>query len=311
MTNKRNDQALVNPQNRIQDPLADKVFYVIVYIFLAFLTLSTLYPLVYVASSSFSSARAVTLGKVVLWPVEPSIMGYAKIFEYKSVLTGYKNTIIYTVCGTALTVFMTLIAGYGLSRSEIKGHGFLTFLFAFTMWFSGGMIPTYLLIRSLGMINTRWAMIIPGLVSAWNVIITRTFFQSSIPNDLFESASLDGCDHFGYFTRIVLPLSGAIVAVVSLFAAVTHWNAYFNAFLYLNDSKLFPLQLILKDILIANKLDNELTTVEVSGSAKVEYGMDDLLKYSLIMVSCVPVWCMYPFVQKFFVKGVMVGSIKG
>ena len=180
------------------------------------------------------------------------------------------------------------------------------------MWFNGGMIPTYLLMRNLGMINTRWAMIIPGAINVWNVVITRTFFQTSIPTELYESASLDGCDHYRYFAHIVLPLSGAIIAVVALFSMVGHWNAYFNAFLYLNDTKLFPLQLILRDILIASKFNTELTAVvDSTGSTTVDYGLDDLLKYSLIMVASVPMWCAYPFVQKFFVKGVMVGSIKG
>ena len=288
---------------------ADRTFYVINGILLAIIVLATLYPILYVASSSFSSPSAVTTGKVVLWPVEPSLKGYDAVFKEPRILSGYWNTIIYTVVGTVLNVVFTVLAAFGLSRQELVGRRVFNFLFAFTMWFSGGMIPTYLLMRTLGVLNTRWAMWIPGLIGVWNVVITRTFFESGIPEDLWESASLDGCGYTRYFTDIVLPLSGAIVAVITLFYAVGHWNAYFNAFLYLNKSELYPLQIVLRDILIKNSVDNEMIVEDAV--SEIDYGLSDLLKYSLIMVASVPVWCIYPFVQKYFVKGVMVGAIKG
>jgi multiple sugar transport system permease protein/putative aldouronate transport system permease protein len=287
----------------------DKVFYFFNGLFLGVMLIITLYPVLFVVSSSFSGVEAVTTGKVVLWPVDPGIEGYIAVFRNQYILSGYFNSIFYTVAGISINVSLTLLAGFALSRREIVGYTVLNFFFAFTMWFSGGMIPSYLLVKNLGILNTRWAMLLPGAISIWNLIITRSFFQNTIPNELYESASLDGCGYFRYFFSIVLPLSGAITAVISMFYAVGHWNAYFDAFLYLNDKTLFPLQIILRDILIQNSIDiGMLLDPEM---ATANNGLEDLLKYSLIMVACVPVWCIYPFVQKYFVKGVMVGSIKG
>ncbi|MCI8624590.1 MAG: carbohydrate ABC transporter permease [Provencibacterium sp.] len=297
-----------NP-NAIKTSRFDKGFYFVVNLLLFLVLLITLYPIIYVVSSSFSSAKAVSMGQVILLPVEPSLEGYQAVFKNKDILTGYGNTILYTAVGTVLNVFLTLIAAFGLSRRELVGFKLLNFLFAFTMWFNGGMIPTYLLMKDLGLINSRWAMWVPGMIGVWNVIITRTYFQNSVPEELFESASLDGCGYFTYFSRVVMPLSGAIIAVIALFYGVGHWNAYFNAFLYLNNKELFPLQIILRDILIQNQLDSQMMLDATSSD--VNMWMADLLKYSVIMVACVPVWCIYPFVQKFFVKGVMVGAIKG
>jgi len=287
----------------------DKVFYLINGLFLGIVLIITLYPVIFIISASFSSIEAVTTGKVVLWPVDIGIDGYIAVFKNKYILTGYYNSFVYTVVGVVINVSLTLLAGFALSRRELVGYSAINFMFVFTMWFSGGMIPSYLLVKNLGMINTRWAMWLPGAISIWNVIITRSFFQTGIPNELFESASIDGCGYFRYLCSIVLPLSGAITAVISMFYAVGHWNAYFNAFLYLNNKELFPLQIILRDILIQNTIDTQMLLDPETVNSNA--GLADLLKYSLIMVACVPVWCIYPFVQRYFVKGIMLGSVKG
>lgn len=295
-------------KNKIATSSNDKIFYFFNNIFLWIAIIVTLYPIIYIVSASFSSANAVTTGQVVLWPVDFSIEGYRAVFQNKDIVTGYYNSFVYTVIGTLINVICTVLAAFPLSRKELVGFSFINFLFAFTMWFSGGMIPSYLLIRDLGWLNTRWALWIPGAIGAWNVIITRTYFQNSIPEELFESASIDGCSYFRYFIFIVMPLSGAIIAVITLFYAVGHWNSYFNAFIYLNKKELFPLQIVLRNILLQNTVDQSMIDVDPE---EVNYALADLLKYSLIMVACVPVWCIYPFVQKYFVKGIMVGSIKG
>jgi multiple sugar transport system permease protein/putative aldouronate transport system permease protein len=287
----------------------DRVFYILNSCVLLLIVAVCLYPILSVAGSSFSSPRAVTSGKVILLPVEPGIEGYKAVFKNKDIVTGYTNSFIYMTLGTLFNVFFTLLAAFALSRRELAGYKFFNFIFVFTMWFSGGMIPNYILMTQLHLINTRWAMWLPGLISVWNMVITRTYFQNSIPGELYESAVLDGCGFFRYFWNVVLPLSGSIIAVITLFYAVGHWNAYFNAFLYINKKELFPLQIVLRDILIQNQINNDVSMD--AGSALIDYGLPDLLKYSLIMVACIPVWCFYPFVQKFFVKGILVGAIKG
>jgi multiple sugar transport system permease protein/putative aldouronate transport system permease protein len=296
-------------KNRIRDSRSDVIFYICNNLLLLLALVLCLYPIIYVAANSISSPRAVTSGQVSLLPVEPTMLGYQTVFDNKDILVGYTNTIIYTVVGTFLNVTFTVLAAFGLSRREMPGYKLFNFMFAFTMWFSGGMIPTYLLMNRLGLLNTRWAMWVPGLIGVWNVIITRTFFQTGIPGDIYESAMLDGCGYFRYLIKIVRPLSGAITAVITLFYAVGHWNAYFQAFLYINKQELFPLQIVLRNILIQNQIDNE--AMMDAGSSEFNYGLPDLMKFSLIMVACIPVWCVYPFVQKYFVKGVMVGAIKG
>ncbi len=287
----------------------DKIFYVLLYVLVTLLLAIIIYPLIYIISSSFSSPAAVASGQVTLLPVKPSLEGYQAVFKNKYVLTGYRNTIFYTALGTFINVAMTMIAAYPLSRPTLPGRKLFMYLFTFTMLFSGGMIPTYLLIRDLKMLDTIWALVIPGAISVYNMMIAKTFLQTSIPNDLYEAAQIDGCSHFRYFFNIVLPLSKAILAVLVLFYAVGHWNSYFNAFLYLQNKKLFPLQIILREILIANTIDTSLVVDPEVAAAK--QGLAELLKYALIIVSTVPVMCLYPFVQKYFVKGVMIGSVKG
>lgn len=295
-------------RNHVKTSKADKIYYGIVYTLLVILLIVVLYPVIYIISASFSSPTAVSTGKVILFPVDFSVMGYKKVFEYKEVFTGYKNTVFYTVAGTAINVALTMAAAYPLARKELLGNKFFTFLFTFTMLFSGGMIPKYLVIKQLGMLNSVWAMLIPNAISVTNLIIARTFIKG-IPNDLLEAAKLDGCSDFNYFFKIVMPLSKAVLAVLVLYYAVGHWNAYFNAFLYLTDKKLFPLQLFLREILIMNQV--AASTVADPETAVAIQGLSDLLKYSLIVVATAPILCIYPFVQKYFVKGVMIGSLKG
>lgn len=287
----------------------DTVFMVVNNILLIIAFLLVIYPLIYIISASFSSPQAVVSGKVIFFPVDFSLEGYTAVFKNDSILTGYGNTIFYTVFGTLFNVFMTLLAAYPLSRKKFKGRNLIAFMFTFTMIFHGGLIPTYILMQKLGMVNTRWVMIIPEAIGVWNVIITRTFLQTSIGDELFEAAQLDGCDHFMFLSKIVLPLSKAIMAVLVLFYGVAHWNSFFTAFIYLRDEKLFPLQIILRDILISSEiLSDDIVDQELM---EAKQGLADLLKYSLIIVSSLPVWIAYPFVQKHFVKGVMVGAIKG
>ena len=279
-----------------------RIFCVIIGIIMA-------YPLIVVVSTSFSSPAAVMSGKVLLFPVDFSLEGYKAVFRTNDILIGYRNSLFYMVAGTMINVFMTLLAAYPLSRDDLVGQGAIMKLYTFTMLFGGGMIPHYLLLKDLHMLNTIWAMIIPGAISVYNMIITRTFIKSNIPKEMLEAAKIDGASDIQYFVKMVLPLSGSVIAVITLYYAVAHWNAYFNAFMYLTDKNLYPLQIFLKNILVSNQVQAELLVDEYTSSA-VE-SIAEVLKYSLIVVAVVPVMVIYPFVQKHFVKGVMIGAVKG
>lgn len=287
----------------------DRIFYGVVLVIVTLIFLTVLYPIIYVISASFSSPTAVSTGKVVLWPVEFGLDGYKAVFENKDVLIGYRNTLFYTVFGTLINVFATLFAAYPLSRSDFAGRRYFLFFFTFTMLFSGGMIPTYMVMRDLHLLNTIWSVVLPGAVAVYNLMVARSFIESNIPREMLEAAQVDGCSDFRYFWTFVMPLSKPVIAAITLFYAVGHWNAYFNAFLYLDDRNLFPLQLFLREILINNKVDAATVTDQAFLDAK--QGLADLLKYSLIVVSTLPIMCLYPFIQKYFVKGVMIGSVKG
>ena len=296
-------------KNAVQRSRDDKLFYSISYAFVILLTLIVLYPLIFIVSASFSSANAVSSGRVVLFPVEPSIMGYQRVFENERVWTGYANTILYTGLGTLINVFMTLICAYPLARKKLPHKGFFTFLFTFTMLFSGGMIPSYLVMRDLKILNTVWVMVLPGAIGISQMIDTRTFLRSTIPDELLEATQIDGCNDFRFFTMFVLPLSKAVIAVIAMQYAIGHWNSYFNAMIYLSDSSKYPLQIFLREILIMNDIDtSDIVDEELAIAMQ---GMADLLKYALIVVATAPILCIYPFVQKYFVKGVMMGSLKG
>ncbi len=287
----------------------DRVFYITIDVILTLMLIIILWPLIFILSSSLSSKEAVMAGRVFLFPVDFSLEGYKAIFKTGEVLVGYRNTILYTLVGTTLNVLITLIAAYPLSRKDLPYRRPLSFIFTFTMFFSGGMVPTYILVSNLGLLNTPLAMIFPGALSVYNMIICRSFIENSIPHEIYEAASIDGCSDFGYFTKILIPLSGPVIAVITLYYAVAHWNSYFNAFLYLTNDKLYPLQLVLRNILLANQMDAAMVTDMEQMESK--QGLADLIKYALIVVSSLPVLIIYPFIQKYFVKGVMIGSVKG
>jgi putative aldouronate transport system permease protein len=295
----------------IHESLSDRIFDVANTILLFFAFLIVLYPLIYVVSSSFSSSRAVISGQVWLWPVGWDLAGYEAVFNHKNIVTGFFNSFFYMVTGTLINVTLTVLAAYPLSRKDFLFRGFWIFVFVFTMMFSGGLIPYYLLIRNLGMLNTRWAMIIPNAMAVWNVILTRTFFQENIPDELLEASQLDGCSDFRFVWSVVIPLSYSIIAVNILFYAVGHWNSYFDALIFLKSHKLYPLQIILRDILIRNEIDAAQLSMYDVRDAMAREALKVRLKYSLIVVASVPVLAIYPFVQKHFVKGVMIGSLKG
>ena len=288
--------------------LSDKIFILVDYAILLFLLLITAYPLLYVIMSSVAAGP-----QSMTWYLIPkrfSWVGYESIIEYKDLWTGYANSLINMALGTVLTLAMTMCAAYPLSRPEFKFRKFAMPIFMFTMYFGGGLIPTYLLIRDLGMLNTRWALIIPGCLSVYNMIVTRTYIQSSIPNDIRESASIDGCGNIRYLISMVLPLSKPILAVIGLFTAVGIWNSYFNAILYIPMRRdLQPLGVILREILVTG-------TDSVELMDDLEYMMKqqerkNVMKYAVIVASSLPVMMIYPFIQKYFVKGMMIGSVKG
>lgn len=290
-------------------PASDKVYFVVSGIILTVVLLAVAYPLVYVLSASFSSGSAVSTGKVLLWPVEFSLNGYEAVFKHKDIVRSYGNTILYTVLGTAINVGMVMTCAFALSRKKLRGRNVFMLFFTFTMFFNGGLIPFYILMKDLSLLNTMWAMVLPGALSVYNMIVARTFIQSTIPNELFEAAAIDGCSDFRFFFSFILPLSKAIIAVIALFSAVGHWNAYFNALMFLNDRSLYPLQIILREILIMNQVDAKMIMDPELQEANAQVAA--VLKYSLIVVATLPILCVYPFIQKYFVKGVMIGSLKG
>ncbi|MDQ1909056.1 carbohydrate ABC transporter permease [Paenibacillus sp. GD4] len=293
----------------LRESAGDRLFSIINYTVLSLFLITILYPLIYIASASISDSQAVIAGEVWLWPVNPSLDGYTAVFKHKLIWIGFRNSLYYTVVGTLINVVMTILAAYPLARKDFYGKNAFMFYFVFTMMFSGGLIPTYMIVKDLGLLNTTWAMLLPGALAVWNMIITRTYFQTTIPDELLEAAQLDGCSDFGFVWRIVIPLSGPIIAVITLFYAVGHWNSFFNAFIYLKNQNLYPLQLVLRDILVQNDVDLTMLT-DVQEAARKE-GLRELLKYSLIVVATLPLLVVYPFVQKYFVKGIMIGSLKG
>ncbi|HEU0165035.1 MAG TPA: carbohydrate ABC transporter permease [Thermomicrobiales bacterium] len=293
----------------IKDRGADRAFSIINYVILLLFFLAVAYPLIYVVSASFSDPSAVISGRMWLWPVDVTTNGYRAVFENNKVVTGFRNSLFYTVAGTFVSVVLTILAAYPLSRRDLAGRHIIMGLFLFTMLFNGGLIPTYLTVRALGMLNTPLAIIIPTALSVYNMIITRTFFQTTIPSEMLEAAQLDGCSDFRFVRDMVIPLSGPIIAVNALFYAVAQWNSYFSALIYLTNQSLFPLQLILREVLVQNQVD--MSQIGDVGKIYQRQQLADLLKYSLIVVASVPVLIIYPFVQKHFVRGVMIGSLKG
>jgi putative aldouronate transport system permease protein len=298
-------------KNRIHSSASDRIYMVLNYLFLSIVFVIVVYPLIYILSSSFSSTRAVVAGEVVFFPVEFSLKGYEAVFSTDRIWLGYRNTVFYTVFGTLFNMVLTILAAYPLSRSDFKPRRFILLVYTFTMFFGGGVIPYYLLVRSLGLINSPWAMVVLGGISTYNVILMRTFFESNISKELLEAAQIESCGDFRFLIQIALPLSKAVLAVIALFYAVGHWNEYFIAMLCINDQNLFPLQIVLRDILILNSIDTAMLANVDTRFLEAKQGLADLLKFSLIVVASIPVLMLYPFVQKYFVKGIMIGAIKG
>ena len=294
----------------IKEPRGDRIFGAVVFVIVTLLMLIVLYPLVYVLSCSVSSPTAVGAGEVVLLPKGFTLMGYRRVFQEPDILLGYKNTLFYTLIGTAINLFVTVPAGYMLSKKEVPGRNLFMFLFMFTMYFSGGMIPSFLLVKSLHLYDTRAVLVILGAFSTYNCIICRTFF-AALPHELEEAAAIDGCSTVRTFIQIVLPLSQALLGVMVLYFAVGHWNSYFNAMIYVNNENYKPLQLILRRILILEQASANMMEGGGDEYAAEQFKLKELIKYAVIVVSSLPVLVLYPFLQKYFVQGVMIGSIKG
>ena len=296
-------------QSAILDSYGDRIFTWVNYIFLTIVLILILYPLVYTLSASFSAPTAVMAGRVTLFPVEPTLIGYQKIFENQGLIKGLLNSLFYTVVGSTVSVVVTIMAAYPLTRKDLPGRRFLTILFFFPMLFSGGLIPFYLVVRDLGLVNTRLALIIPTALSVWNLIITISFLRTSIPDELYEAAQIDGCSDFGFLLKIVLPLAKALIAVLFLVYAVAQWNQYFLALVLQSNPDIAPLQIVLRNILILNKID--LGMLADVRSLAEQQALQEQLKFSSIVVASVPVLLLYPFVQKYFVQGLTIGAIKG
>lgn len=295
--------------SKITRTKADLVFDIINYTILSIALLVVVYPLYFVVIASISDPTFVNSGQVVLFPKGINIEGYTRIFNDPSIMSGYKNTIIYTLLGTSVNVLFTIPAAYALSRRDLDGRKLIMSLIVFTMFFSGGLIPTFILIKNLGLYNSIWALILPSAVIPYNLIISRTFFETSIPNELYEASQLDGCNDFKFFAKIVLPLSGSLIAIMVLFYGVGHWNSYFSALMYLRDTTKYPLQLVLRNILIVNQVSSEMME-DVDQMAKKQ-AIAGLIQYGVIIVAAFPLLIVYPFLQKYFVKGVMIGAVKG
>lgn len=297
--------------NRITETRGDKRFNITLLVVLGAFSVSVLYPLIYVISASLSETSAVTSGEVWLFPIGFSTNAYTAVFESPLLFRSILNSLFYAGMVIAIGTFATMAGGYALSRRDLPGRNLLTFAFMITMLFSGGMIPTYLVVRDLGLLNTVWSMILPGAVSVWQLIISRAFFSQTIPHELLESAKMDGASDFTFFFKVVLPLSVPVIAVNMLLYGVTTWNAYFNGLIYLTDEELYPLQLAMRNILVQNTFDPaKMAGVDPTKIAEMQ-AIAGKLKYALIVIASIPPLLAYPFVQKHFVKGMMIGSVKG
>lgn len=291
----------------------DAIYDAVIFVILTIVFLIVAYPLYFIIISSISDPKAVSTGSVIFLPIGFTLDGYAEVFKNKEVVTGFLNSILYTVTGTFLSLALTLPTAYALSRDKFAGKKFVMIFYMITMFIGGGMIPTYLVVKNMHMLDSMWSLIVPGALSVWNMIVARTFFKMNIPEELYDAAEIDGCGHGRFFFSIALPLSKAIIAIMILFYGVGLWNSYFSALLYMKTDSKFPLQIILRSILVQNQnqLSQSLTSVQQQVEFEKRRELMELMKYSLIIVSSIPVLVMYPLVQKHFVKGVMIGSIKG
>lgn len=307
---KKKQRALERKKRRgpYKDSVGDTIFYVIDWVVLLLLALLIVYPLYFIIIASISDPDAIFNGEVYLLPIKVTLEGYARLFNESLIWTGYRNTILYTIFGTAFNIALTLPAGWALSRKELPFRKTITWLMVITMFFGGGLIPYYLLVSKIGLVDSPLAMIVLGGISVWNVFVCKSFFEANIPSELLEAASMDGCGEIRTFFHVVVPLSKPIIAVMVLFYAVGHWNSYFDALIFLSNENLYPLQLVLKDILITAEV-----TSQSGGNAETiieQAKIANQIKYSSIIVSSLPIICLYPIVQKFFNKGFLVGSFK-
>ena len=271
------------------------------------ISISMLYPLLYVIAGSFSDPLSVVQSKIVLLPQSPTLAAYERVFRNEMIMSGYRNTILYTLLGTAVNVVITLMTAYPLSRPDLAGKKIVNSMIAFTMLFSGGMVPTFLVVKSLGLMDTVWAVILPGAMSAWNMFIVKNYYMTSIPRELIEAADVDGASDMCTYLKIVTPLSAPIVAVMVLYYGVAHWNAYFDALLYLRDKAYYPLQLVIRTFVTAADYAEQ-------GGGSGDTAMlliNETMKYALIVIASAPILCLYPLLQRYFIKGVMLGAIKG
>ena len=307
---KENYNMKTKPVKRCRE---DVIFDTVIFIILTLILFVVAYPLYWVIISSFSDPTAVSAGKVLLRPMGFTLKGYAEVFKNSQVMRGFFNSIVITFVGVCVNLAVTLPTAYARSRDNFSGKKPITVFYMITMFFGGGMIPTYLVVKNMHLLNTIWALVLPGCLSVYNMIVARTFFKSNISEELYEAGEIDGCTQSRFFFQIALPLSKAIIAIMVLYYGVGHWNSYFSALLYISDQDKYPLQLVLRNILITNQtaLSQTATTAAARAALQEQQQLIDVMKYSLIIISSVPVLIMYPLVQKHFVKGVMIGSVKG
>lgn len=292
---------------------SNRIFDAVSFILMTLVLLITGYPLYFIIISSISDPLQVAAGKVYLYPLGFTLDGYAEVFRHQEVVRGFLNSLLITFVGTSINLFVTLPTGFALSRPKFFYKKFVTFFYLITMFVSGGIIPTYLIVRETGLLDTIWALVIPGSLSVYNMFVARTFFKTNISMEIQEAAMLDGCNDFRFFTRIALPLSGSLIAILALYYGVAHWNSYFSSLLYIITPEKFPLQLVLRNILIDNSMQQTSSIMDRATLEAMERrrAVVELMKYSLIILSSLPVMVIYPLVQKHFVKGVMLGSVKG
>lgn len=303
----------VEVESKIKRCKEDVIFDTVIFIVLTILLLIVAYPLWWVIISSVSNSKAVSGGQVIWHPIGFTLKGYGEVFKDDSIVRSFLNSVLYTVCGVLVNLAVTLPTAYALSRDRFSGKKVITMFYVITMFFSGGLIPTYLVVQNMHLLDTMWALILPGCLSVYNMIVARTFFKTNISEELYEAAEIDGCTQGRFFFQIALPLSGAITAIMVLYYGVGHWNSYFSGLIYLSDQNKYPLQLVLRSILITNEsaLQQAATTAEARAALNEKKELIEVMKYSLIIISSIPVLVLYPFIQRHFVKGVMIGSVKG
>lgn len=300
-------------KKKIKRSRSDIIFDTVIFIILTFILLLVAYPLYFIIISSFSSPDKVASGQVIFYPKGFNLNGYKEVFKNSQVVKGFLNSLIYTTVGTCINLLLTIPTAYALSRKKFHGRNLVTIFYMITMFIGGGMIPTYLVVQKMGMLDSMWALVVPGAISVYNMIVARTFFQQNISEELYEAAELDGCGHGKFFFSIALPLSKAIIAIMVLYYGVGHWNSYFSALLYMQTESKYPLQLVLRSILVQNEaqLNQVITSAAQQEAMIARRELTELMKYSLIIISSIPVLVLYPFIQKHFTKGVMLGSVKG